>query len=42
VSLGVGFTFRFLIALANWVGYFIFSFINSVKVTAKGIPAAVT
>jgi hypothetical protein len=29
--------------LAKWVGYnFIFVFINSVKVTAKGIPAAVT
>jgi hypothetical protein len=33
---------RFLIVLANCVGYFTFSFINSVNVTAKGIPAAVT
>ena len=33
---------QFLIVLANCVGYFTFSFINSVNVTAKGIPAAVT
>jgi hypothetical protein len=31
---------RFLIVLAKCVGYLTFSFINSVKVTAKGISAA--
>ncbi len=31
-----------LIVLANCVIYFTFTFINSVNVTAKGIPAAVT
>jgi hypothetical protein len=41
-TLVLGWLVRFLIVLANCVGYFTFSFINSVNVTAKGIPAAVT
>ena len=41
-TLVVRWLLRFLIVLTNCIGYFTFSFINSVKVTAKGIPAAVT